>query len=291
MIANFKSGFVSIVGKPNVGKSTLMNRLIGDKLSIVTPKPQTTRQNIKGFCNLEQGQIIFLDTPGFLEPRYELQTKMMSFVFDSLKNSDIILFIADISDFPTDYDWKVLRLLDNVKKPKILVYNKNDKATAEHKSDTNHESGFDKVFYLSALYDKDFSELLDCLLSFLPYSPPLYDTDELSDMPLRFFAGEIIREKIFLFYDAEIPYSSTVVVEKWTEEPDRDVIQANIWVERDSQKPIILGKNGKQIGKVRASAEKDIMQLTGRNAVLNLWVKIKKDWRKKKGAINEFGYK
>jgi GTP-binding protein Era len=137
----------------------------------------------------------------------------------------------------------------------------------------------------------EFLKLIDSLTDYLPYSPPLYSQDDLSDMPMRFFAQEIIREKIFLVYEEEIPYCSTVVVEKWTEEADRDVIQANIWLERDSQKSIVIGRNGAKIGEVRKRAEKDISQLTGRRAVLNLWVKVKADWRKKKGALHEFGYK
>ena len=292
-LSDFKAGFVSIIGKPNVGKSTLMNRLIGEKLSIVSPKPQTTRMNIKGFYNSQNSQIIFLDTPGFLEPRYELQEKMLNYINDSIKNSDIIMFICDASDFPTDYDTKVLTMLKKFKKPAIGILNKIDLLPINVMEEKKQilENSLETVFMISALKDDSFNSLIDSIVRYLPYNPPLYNQDDLSDMPLRFFAQEIIREKIFLCYDKEIPYSSTVVVEKWSEEEDRDVIQANIWIERDSQKSIIIGKNGVKIGEVRKKAEFDISQLTGRKAVLNLWVKVKHDWRKKNGALHEFGYR
>ena len=291
-ITNFRAGFVSIVGKPNVGKSTLMNRLLGEKLSIVTPKPQTTRTSIRGFYNSDVSQIIYLDTPGFLEPRYELHTKMQGYITDSLKNTDMIVFLADATDFLTDYDQKIIEIIKSYRKPAIGVLNKielcNQEQLKEKQSILNEH--FDKTFSISALKDSNFAGLIKEIEGFLPYSPPLYSQEDLSDMPLRFFAQEIIREKIFLEYGDEIPYSSTVVVEKWIEEPDRDVIKANIWIERDSQKPIILGKNGVKIGILRTKSENDIKAFTGRGVSLNLWVKVKPDWRKKNGALKEFGY-
>ncbi|MCL1826992.1 MAG: KH domain-containing protein, partial [Candidatus Cloacimonetes bacterium] len=178
------------------------------------------------------------------------------------------------------------------RKPAIGVLNKielcNQEQLKEKQSILNEH--FDKTFSISALKDSNFAGLIKEIEGFLPYSPPLYSQEDLSDMPLRFFAQEIIREKIFLEYGDEIPYSSTVVVEKWIEEPDRDVIKANIWIERDSQKPIILGKNGVKIGILRTKSENDIKAFTGRGVSLNLWVKVKPDWRKKNGALKEFGY-
>ena len=289
-LADFKAGFVAILGKPNVGKSTLMNRLIGEKLSIVTPKPQTTRMSIKGFLNAEKAQIVFLDTPGIIEPKYELHEKMMGYVSQSLKGADVVLYILDGNE---KLEIRNEKLEIKVGKPTICVLNKSDlcdKVELDEKRDQLAEQ-FDMVFCVSALHDNNLDELVKGLISLLPYSPPLYNQDDLSDMPMRFFAQEIIREKIFLTYNDEIPYCSTVVVEKWSEEENRDVIQANIWIERDSQKPIIIGKNGDKIGKVRKNAEHDIALLTGRKAVLNLWVKVKYDWRKKYGALHEFGYK
>ncbi len=304
---NFKSGYVSIIGKPNVGKSTLMNKLIGERLSIISPKPQTTRMSIKGIYNNPQTQIIFLDTPGFLEPRYELQDKMLSYITDSLKNSDLLLFVCDASDFPTDYDDKVLALVKKANKQCLCIVNKTDIINKseiiniQQKILANELNIFsaEDIFFCDSLTGKvftsnDFYDLklvLNRIIHFLPYSPPLFDREDLSDMPLRFFAQEIIREKIFLNFDKEIPYSTTVVVEKWSEEEFRDVIQATIWVERDSQKPIILGKQGKMIGKIRKESEIDIQNLTGKQAVLNLWIKVKHDWRKKNGALREFGYR
>jgi len=290
---DFKAGFVSIIGRPNVGKSTLMNRLIGEKLSIVSPKPQTTRMNVKGFVNSKNSQIVFLDTPGFLEPRYELHEKMQSCIQNSIKKSEVIIFLTDSTDFPRDYDEAIIDIIKKSKKRSLGVLNKADLCTKEQLITKKNQMSqhFEMIFVISAKNDSCFSELLEKTIECLPKSPPLYDKDDLSDMPMRFFAQEIIREKIFLSYGEEIPYSSTVVVEKWTEEDHRDVIQANIWIERDSQKSILIGKNGTKIGEIRRDAEIDIAKLTGKKAVLNLWVKVKKDWRKKKGALHEFGYK
>ena len=290
---DFRAGFVSIIGKPNVGKSTLLNRLIGDKLSIISPKPQTTRRCIRGFLNLEKAQVIFLDTPGFIEPRYELQEKMRKFLNDSLKGSDLVLFITSAPDFPSDYDEAVLKLLKSSNKTAFGILNKVDLCSKDilEEKEVYLKSHIDKVFTMSALKDDNFDDLTSSIVQNLQYSPPLYNTEDLSDMPLRFFASEIIREKIFLGFDEEIPYSSTVVIEKWIEETTRDVIQATIWVEKDSQKQIVIGKSGTKIGSIREKAEHDISQLTGKIAVLNLWVKVKHNWRKKLGALHEFGYK
>ncbi|MCK9328644.1 MAG: GTPase Era [Candidatus Cloacimonetes bacterium] len=305
--SNFKSGFVSIIGKPNVGKSTLLNKFIGEKLSIISPKPQTTRSNIKGIYNTTDAQIIFIDTPGFLEPRYELQEKMLSYIIESIKNSDLLIYVCDASDFPSEYDDKVLNIIKKSKQQCICIINKTDLISSSQitilkdKLLSSELDIFnnDNLFFCSALSEKVYADnqqqninvILQKIITYLPYNPPLYDQENLSDLPMRFFAQEIIREKIFLYYDKEIPYSTTVVVEKWSEEENRDVIQATIWIERDSQKPIIIGKQGKMIGKVRQESEMDISTLTGKKAVLNLWVKVKYDWRKKNGALHEFGYK
>jgi len=304
---DFKAGFVAIVGRPNVGKSTLLNRILGEKLSIVTPKPQTTRLSIRGFYNSPQGQIIFLDTPGFLEARYTLHEKMLAYLDDAIKGADVVLFMTDISAGMTEYDTVLLDKLRKSRKPMLCVHNKADierlgtdtingvptiidqpitVGTPFMASETTPAT----TFTISALKDENFTELLDKIFQLLPTSPPLYNTDDLSDMPMRFFAQEIIREKIFLLCDEEVPYCSTVFVEKWTEETDRDVIQANIWLERETQKGIIIGKNGDMIGRIRKAASQDISKLTGRRVVLNLWVKVKHDWRRKAGALHEFGY-
>ncbi len=291
---DFKAGYVSIVGRPNVGKSTLMNALIGEKLSSVTPKPQTTRQNIKGFFNDEKRQIVFLDTPGFLKPRYTLQEKMREYIQISLSDSDVVLFVTDTKNFPTDYDQELCQNLSQVKNPRIAALNKIDSVdeeTLENARKTILSYGFDKVLEISALEKTNLDTLLSTLTEFLPFSPPLYDPDDLSDLPLRFFVQEIIRERIFMNYGEEIPYATAVVVETFKELPEMDVIHANIWIERKSQKPIIIGAKGAAIGNLRRDSEREIRKLTGRPVELNLWVKIKPNWRKKTNALKEFGYK
>ena len=291
---DFKAGYVSIVGRPNVGKSTLMNALIGEKLSGVTPKPQTTRQNIKGFFNDEKRQIIFLDTPGFLKPRYTLQEKMREYIQISLSDSDVVLFVTDTKNFPTDYDQELGKTLSQIKIPRIAALNKIDSVdeeTLENARKAIQSFGFDRVLEISALQKKNLDTLLDTLSEYMPFSPPLYDPEDLSDLPLRFFVQEIIRERIFMNYGEEIPYATAVVVESFQELPEMDVIHANIWIERKSQKPIIIGKKGVAIGNLRRDSEREIRKLTGRPVELNLWVKIKPNWRKKPGALKEFGYK
>ncbi len=290
---NFKSGFVSIIGKPNVGKSTLMNKLIGEKLSIISPKPQTTRHSIKGFFSDEKRQIIFLDTPGFLKPRYELHQRMLNYVMEALKDADLILYITDVINYPTDYDNEVCDLLKPLKKPKVALLNKIDLAKPgmiEEKTQMLAEH-FDKIFTISALNDTDFTELIEYITQFIPLNPPFFNPEDLSDMPMRFFVQEIIREQIFLNYDEEIPYSTAVTVELYKDLPNKSEIWANIWIERDSQKPIILGKNGEKIKEIRINAEKEIHKLTQKRVTLKLWLKIKPGWRKKVNALKEFGYR
>jgi GTPase len=294
MDKNFKSGFVTIIGKPNVGKSTLMNRLLGEKLSIVSPKPQTTRHQIKGILNGENLQIIFLDTPGFLEPRYELHNRMMDYIKISLKDADLILFITDANHFPTDYDQQMLKVLNNIKIPKIALLNKIDLTTLEitdQKLTELKKEDFDQVIPTSLLLEKDVNILLEKIKGFLPFNPPYYDPEELSDLPMKFFAQEIIREQIFLNFRDEIPYCSTVMVENYNELPNKIEIQANIWLERKSQKIILIGKGGEQIKSLRMNAEREIYKITGKRVKLELWIKIKPNWRKKKNALKEFGYR
>jgi len=290
---NFKSGFVSIVGRPNVGKSTLMNAVMGEKLSIISPKPQTTRQSVKGIFTDTTKQIVFLDTPGFLQPRYELQVKMMEYITTSMKDSDVLIFMTDIRSFPTDYDDLVLAMLAKIRKPKIALLNKTDLATPgmiEEKTELLKKHDFEEIMAISALEMKDRSYILDSVGKFLPYGAPFYAPDEVSDMPMRFFVKEIVREQIFLNYKDEIPYSSTVTVEQYKDYPNKVEISANIWLERKSQKPILIGKGGAGIKNIRINSEKEIHKLLEKRVKLELWVKIKDKWRKKKNAIKEFGY-
>jgi len=290
---DFKSGFVAIIGKPNVGKSTLLNRIMGEKLSIVSPRPQTTRHSIKGIYTSEKEQIVFLDTPGFVEARYELHHNMINAIESSLIDADLIIFMTD-NHFPTDYDERVVAIvMKRVKVPKIAVINKDDLFDDEYKEATKNkllEAGFDRVVTMSALNDEELSDFISDVTAFLPYSPPYYDKDNLSDMPVKFFAQEIIREQIFHMFREEIPYSSTVTIESFKEFDNKVEISANIWLERKSQKIILIGEKGSKIKEIRQASEKGIYELTGKRVKLELWVKIKQDWRKKSNALKEFGY-
>ncbi len=290
----YRAGFVSIVGKPNVGKSTLMNKLLGEKLSIISPKPQTTRQQIKGILSDENRQIILMDTPGFVEARYELHNKMLEYINNSLKDSDIIIFMTDAKKFPTDYDKQICENLKKLPVPKLAILNKidlTDEITVDNKIELLEAYDFKKIIPISVLKTPDFTSFLDELTKLLPFNPPFYATDEISDLPMRFFAQEIIREQIFLNFEDEIPYASTVVVEQYHDFPNKVVIAANIWLEKKSQKPIVIGKNGENIKAIRLSAEKEIHKIVEKRVKIDLWIKIKPNWRKKQNALKEFGYR
>ncbi len=292
--ANYRCGFVAIIGKPNVGKSTLMNALLGEKISIISPKPQTTRQSIKGFLSDDSRQIVFLDTPGYLKPRYELHQKMLNYIKESLSSADLIVYITDVRTYPTDYDLEVCEMLKKIRLPKLAVLNKIDtvdKIVVTDKIQKLEGTNFDGVLPISALKNKNLDNLLFAIEKYLPLSPPMYDPEELSDLPMRFFAQEIIREQIFLNYADEIPYSTAVVVEKYTDYDNKAEIRANIWIERKSQKPIILGAGGQMIKKIRINSEKEIHRMIQKRVKLDLWIKIKPGWRKKSGALHEFGYR
>lgn len=294
MNKNYKAGFVSIVGKPNVGKSTLMNKLLGEKISITSPKPQTTRQQIKGIISDDNRQIILLDTPGFVEARYELHNKMLEYINNSLADSDIIIFITDAKKYPTDYDKQICENISKLKTPKIALLNKVDltnKETVNRKLKLLEEHDFEQIIPISILKTTDFNSLLTNITKLLPFSPPFYSTDEISDLPMRFFAQETIREQIFFSFDDEIPYASTVVVEQYHDFPNKVVLAANIWLEKKSQKPIVIGKNGAKIKAIRLAAEKEIHKIVQKRVKLDLWIKIKPNWRKKQNALKEFGYR
>jgi GTP-binding protein Era len=291
-LKTFKCGYVAIIGKPNVGKSTLMNSLIGEKLSITTPKPQTTRQSIKGIYSDENRQIIFVDTPGFVEPRYELHSRMRNIISDSLKDADVVMFITDIKDFPTDYDIEVIEKIQNVRVPKIAILNKIDLAVEgelEAKK-IQLQDKFDTVIGISALRGSQNEKLMSVITKLLPYSPPFYDPENLSDLPMRFFVQELIREKIFLQYAKEIPYSSAVLIDEYKEEPDVTDITATIWIERDSQKRILIGSGGVGLKRIREAVERELTRSLETRVLLHLWVKVKKDWRKNDLYLKELGF-
>lgn len=290
----FKAGFVSIVGKPNVGKSTLINQLLGEKLAITSPKPQTTRQQIKGIYSDNEKQIVFLDTPGFIKPRYTLHEKMLHYLKTAIEDSDLILFMTDAHHYPSDYDSEMQILLAKLPVPKLAILNKIDLISEDirrKKEQILAGSQFEEVISMSLLKDFQPEFLLKKISSFLPYNPPFYALDEISDLPLRFFVQEVIREQIFLNFEDEIPYASTVVVEHFHEFENKIEIAANIWLERKSQKPIILGVNGSNIKKLRVAAQSEIYKILKKRIKLDLWIKIKPNWRKKINALKEFGYR
>jgi GTP-binding protein Era len=289
----YKCGFVAIIGKPNVGKSTLMNHLIGEKISIISSKPQTTRQSLKGIYSDDTKQIIFVDTPGFLKPRYELHNRMLDLIMNSLKNSDLIVFITDANHYPTDYDKELLQELQAVRLPKVALLNKIDLIEQELIDEKleHLQKHFDKVVPISALKAVNTDTLLDTFAEMLPFSPPLYDPEHLSDLPMRFFAQEIIREKIFLNYTDEIPYSTAILIDRYEDKEDSVHIDASMWIERASQKPIVIGKGGSKIKKIRLDAQRELKKFTGKQVKIELFVKIKKKWRKNNSSLNELGFR
>lgn len=289
---DFRSGFVAIIGKPNTGKSTLMNRILGEKLSITSPKPQTTRYAIKGILNREDTQIIFIDTPGYLKPRYELQERMQRIWSDAFRDVDLVLFMSDVQRFPTQFDTEVLDHLKNVRTPQIAVFNKLDLLPGVDRDLFTKQlpGSFAASVFISAATGEGVPELLETLLRYIPYHEPYYQEDQLSDLPLRFFAQEVIREGIFHLFAQEIPYATAVLIEKYSEEPGKVVIDAVIWLERQSQKPIIIGKRGENLARIREHAETQLTSFLQTEVQVHLWVKIKPGWRKKSTALKELGF-
>ena len=288
-----KAGFVNIVGNPNVGKSTLMNRLVGEKISIITSKSQTTRHRIKGIVNTDDYQIVFSDTPGVVKPSYKMQEYMLEFSKSALVDADIILYVTDV----VENIEKNLDFIDKVNKsdiPVLLVINKIDLTTQE-----KLEALFDKwkslipraeIFPLSATENFNVDNLYKRIVELLPEGEPFFPKDELTDLPSRFFVNEIIREKILQYYDKEVPYSVEVGVEEFKEDDKRINIMAVIYVERSSQKGIIIGSQGEALKKVGTQARLDIEAFFGKKVFLNLYVKVLKDWRNKDSELKNFGY-
>ena len=297
-----KSGFVNIVGNPNVGKSTLMNALVGERLSIITSKAQTTRHRIMGIVNGEDFQIVYSDTPGVLKPNYKLQEQMLEFSRSALVDADVLLYVTDVQDNPdknADFLEKVKRLSSNTQV--FVIINKIDLTTQETLENLvdywKRTLPQAKVFPISAIQKFGVVQLFDAVRDALPISPPFFDKDQLTDKPSRFFVDEIIREKILLHYDKEIPYSVEVEVEEFIEEPPTEQhkngiirISAVIFVERETQKGIIIGKRGMALKKVGMSARKDIEEFFQKPIFLQLFVKVDKDWRSSKSRLRHYGY-
>ena len=290
-----KAGFVNIVGNPNVGKSTLMNSLVGERISIITSKAQTTRHRIMGIVNTDDMQIVYSDTPGVLVPNYKLQESMLNFSQSALVDADILLYVTDVIETPT----KNQSFLDKVAEetvPVLVVINKIDLLQGGQESLEKLVEEWKRllpkaeVIPVSAQYKFNLDYLLKRIQELMPPSPPFFDKDALTDKPARFFVTEIIREKILLTYDKEIPYACEVAVEQFKEEEGRIHIMAVIYVERDSQKGIIIGKGGSALKKVGMLARKDIEAFFDKKVYLELYVKVEKDWRSRENKLKGFGY-
>ncbi len=291
----FRVGYVAIVGRPNVGKSTLVNRLLQFKISITTPKPQTTRHRIMGILTNRDYQIIFLDTPGLIEPKYRMQEIMMQAAKRAIEEADIILFIADVNENISDEDKRLITNLQEANKPLVLALNKIDLIEKLKLLPTidaySHLAAFAAIVPVSALNGDNCQRLLEELVQRLPAGAPLYGDDEVTLHPERFFVAELIREKIFLFYGEEIPYSTAVVIDEFKERSgEKDLIKARIIVEKPSQKAIIIGKKGTALRRVGTAARMEIEQFLGRPVYLQLWVAVKEKWRKNDAYLREFGY-
>ncbi|CAI9676948.1 GTPase Era [Elizabethkingia anophelis] len=289
-----KAGFVNIVGKPNAGKSTLLNQLMGEKLAIVTQKAQTTRHRIFGIYNEDDVQIVFSDTPGVLDPKYGLQEKMMEFVKESLQDADVFLFIVDITDKAQSSEF-LIEKLNKIPVPVLILINKVDKADQKVLEETvalwHERIPKAEILPISALNAYNTEYILPKLKSLLPESPAYYDKDQFTDKSERFFVNETIREKILLNYEKEIPYSVEVVTELFKDKGEMIFIDSIIYVERETQKGILIGHKGESIKKVGTEARMDLEKFFGKKLHLNLFVKVKKDWRKNDRDLKNFGYR
>jgi len=287
-----KAGFVNIIGNPNVGKSTLMNRLVGERLSIITAKAQTTRHRIKGIVNGDDYQIVYSDLPGILTPAYKMQEMMMRFVKESLKDADLVLYLIECGE--TNYHQEIVEKLQHLTIPIVLVINKTDKANEETITTTlsywQNLLPKAETIEISALTGHHVNLLLEKIITLLPESPPFFSKDELTDRPIRFFISEIIREKILLLYKKEIPYSVEVVIESFKEEEDMVRIGAMLYCERDSQKGIIIGKQGSAIKQLGIESRKAIEDFLEKHIFLDISVKVLKDWRNQDLVMKRFGY-
>lgn len=286
-----KAGFVSIVGKPNVGKSSLMNKLVGENLSIITAKAQTTRHRIMGILNGEDFQIVYSDTPGLLEPKYDLQKAMMDFVKVSLEDADVILLIVELDE---KFDEKLLSRIQKINTPILLLINKIDLAKGSQVADKidywKNLIKAEEIIPVSAKSGENLDRVLTSIKNHMPEHPGFYPKEDLTDKSERFFASEIIREKIFLNYDQEIPYSSEVAIESFKEEEKIIRIRATIFVERDSQKGILIGKAGSSLKKTGTDARMDLEKFFGKKVFLETHVKVADNWRKEKLKLKHFGY-
>ena len=290
---NHRSGFVNIIGNPNVGKSTLMNALVGEKLSIVTAKAQTTRHRIMGIVNGDDFQIVYSDTPGILKPAYKLQESMMNFVDTAIGDADVIIYVTDVIE-KADKNREYVEKLNQLSCPVIIVINKIDKSSQDEVSQLatkwHEEVPKAEIFAASALERFNLDSIFERIKELLPVSPPWYDKDAFTDKSLRFFAAEIIREKILLNYSKEIPYCTEVVIERFKEGEERYDIGAVINVMRDSQKGIIIGKGGSALKRVATAARLEMEDFFQKKVFLQVFVKVEPNWREDKKMLKKFGY-
>lgn len=296
MKKSFKSGFVAIVGRPNVGKSTFMNYVLGQKIAIMSDKAQTTRNKIQGVYTKEDAQIVFLDTPGIHKPKHELGEFMVKSAYSALKEVDAVLFMVNVSEKRGPGDDFIIEKLKGIKTPIFLVLNKIDLVTPEELLDRveSYKDALDfaGVFPISVLQGNNVNELMEGLINALPEGPQYYPADQITDHPEYFVVSELIREKILQLTQEEIPHSVAVTVDKMQkDEFDKVHVYANIIVERKSQKGIIIGKGGRLLKEIGTRARLDIQQLLGNKVYLELWVKVEKDWRKRKSNLQEYGYR
>ncbi len=296
MTKPFKSGFVAIVGRPNVGKSTFMNYVLGQKIAIMSDKAQTTRNKIQGVYTKEDAQIVFLDTPGIHKPKHELGEFMVKSAYSALKEVDAVLFMVNVSEKRGPGDDFIIEKLKGIKTPIFLVLNKIDLVTPEvllERVESYKDAlDFAGVFPISVLQGNNVNELMEALINALPEGPQYYPADQITDHPEYFVVSELIREKILQLTQEEIPHSVAVTVDKMQkDEFDKVHVYANIIVERKSQKGIIIGKGGRLLKEIGTRARRDIQQLLGNKVYLELWVKVEKDWRKRKSNLQEYGYR
>ncbi len=291
---NFKSGLVNIIGLPNAGKSTLLNSLIGQKISAVTHKAQTTRHRIKAISNDELSQVVFFDTPGIINPAYLLQEKMMEFVKEALRDTDLNLLIIDSTATKADYTL-IETFISLSSKPLLIALNKIDKldkqVIAQQFEFWRSKYPDAEIIAVSALQGLHLEQLMNTIKSKLPNHPPYFDTDELTDRPTRFFIQELIREQILLMFHEEIPYAVNVIVEEFKEKENITVIKASIFVERETQKGIILGHKGSSIRELGIRCRKQIEDFLEQKIFLELSIKVRKDWRNNEQELNRWGYK
>ncbi len=289
-----KAGFVNIIGNPNVGKSTLMNALVGERLSIITSKAQTTRHRILGIVNTEDYQVVFSDTPGIIKPAYELQESMMDFVKTAFEDADVLIYMVETGEKELKNE-AFFEKIKNLKVPVILLLNKIDQSSQiELEQQVNYWKETlpnAEIHPISALENFNIETVMNRIVALLPVSPPFYPKDQLTDKPERFFVNETIREKILMHYKKEIPYSVEIVTEEFKEEPKIIRIRSVIMVERDTQKGIIIGHKGAALKRVGTEARRDLEKFFGKKIFMELYVKVNKNWRSSNSQLKRFGYK